>query len=94
MTPLLTPPKPCSATIAEMHLEPIRAFVHSRFGMLTKLTEEMNRRTSTTVTRQAVSKWLHQDAGKRQEPRLGIALVMIEACQYIQCGGAADAVQD
>jgi hypothetical protein len=74
-----------------MHLEPIRAFVHSRFGMLTRLTEEMNNRTSTPVTRQAVSKWLHQDAGKRQEPKLGIALVMIEACQAIQCGDGAEA---
>lgn len=80
-------PAPKSAKLAEDHLEPIRAFVHSRHGMLTTLTSKMNELTSTPITRQAVSKWLHPTPGKRQEPKLGVALVMESAVRSIQAGG-------
>ena len=70
--------------MAEDHLEPIRAFVHARHGMLTKLTEAMNARTSTPITRQAVSRWLHPEPSKRQEPKLGVFLVMEQAVKDLQ----------
>lgn len=82
------PPKPTCAKLAEDHLEPIRAFVHSRHGMLTKLTQEMQRLTDTPITRQVVSRWLHTEPEKRQEPKLGAFLVMEQALKNLQGAGS------
>lgn len=79
--------------MAEDHLEPIRAFVHARHGMLTKLTEAMNARTSTPITRQAVSRWLHPEPSKRQEPKLGVFLVMEQAVKELQAGPPAESAE-
>ncbi len=86
-----TPKETCAPTcpsLAEDHLAPIRAFVHSRHGMLTRLTEEMKKRTSTPITRQAVSRWLHPDQAKRQEPKLGVFLVMEAAVKELQAAAS------
>lgn len=90
--PTKTPPA-TSARIASDHLAPVRAWVHAAHGRLTVLTDAMNRMTSTAITRQAVSRWLHQDEAKRQEPKLGIALVMEKAIQEIQCGQPAESAE-
>lgn len=79
-----------SAEIAEEHLAPVRAYVHASHGRLTVLTDAMNKLTATPITRQAVSRWLHQDQAKRQEPKLGIAIVMEKALQELQCGQSAE----
>ena len=76
--------QPPSTMFAEDHLEPIRAFVHGNHGRLTQLTNRMREKTSTPITRQAVSRWLHQDPAKRQEPKLGIAIIMEEAARELQ----------
>jgi hypothetical protein len=72
---------PTSAQIAEDRLEPIRAFIHARHGRLATLVAKMKSQTSTPITRQAVSRWLHKESGKRQEMRLGTFTVMENAYQ-------------
>ena len=85
--------QPPSTKFAEEHLEPIRAFVHGNHGRLTQLTNRMREKTSTPITRQAVSRWLHQDPKKRQEPKLGIALIMEEAARDLQIGPPVESAE-
>lgn len=81
---MATPEAPqTSSEKASDHLESIRAWVHSNHGKITELADEMDRRTSTKVSRQAVSKWLAADPGKRQEPKFGIGLILIEAAEEL-----------
>jgi hypothetical protein len=43
--------------------------------------------TSTPIARQAVSRWLHKEPGKRQEPKHGIALLIERAVAQLQSEG-------
>lgn len=76
-------PLPTTANIADDHLEPIRAWVHANHGSMTRLTEKMKTLTSSKITRQAISRWMNRDPESRQEPKLGIGILLERAYQQL-----------
>ncbi len=75
---------PSSTDFANDHLAPVRAWVHANHGSIVQLAKTMRGMTSTPISRQSVCKWLSRDESKRQEPKLGIALIMIDAVEMLQ----------
>lgn len=84
-------PLPTSAELADDHLEPVRAWAHANHGSIVKIAALMRKKTSTPISRQSVCRWLNKDKGKRQEPKLGIALLIASAVEELQTASQSDA---
>jgi len=59
-------------------LKPLIDFAQKNRGTIITLADILSRRTGQTIFRQSVEKWLHPDAKKRMEPKLGIGLLLLE----------------
>lgn len=56
-------------------------------GTVSKLTERMSKAMGRECKRQMVEAWIHPDAERRVEPRLGIGLILIAESRGLINGG-------
>src|SRR6185295_16557371 len=64
--------------IASKFLEPVIEGVRQRYGGMILITELLSNRLGKPVSRYAVGRWLHADETKRDQPTLGIGLLLRE----------------
>ena len=64
---------------ADGALVPLRLWVRSQHGGIKQLTEKLRELSGENVTRQAVSRWMSEDAEKRQQPSYGWGLLLEDA---------------
>ena len=58
-------------------LRPIIEATRENYGSRIKLTELLSQEVGAKISRHTVHRWLTEDPTKRQEPKLGLALVMV-----------------
>lgn len=59
-------------------LKPLIDHAQKHRGTIIELADVMSNRTGQKIYRQSVEKWIHPEADKRIEPKLGIGLILIE----------------
>lgn len=68
---------------ADSHLAPVRAWVHANHGATTKIADRLTEKTGSKVHRQTVGRWLHADESKRNQPSLGMGLLLVEVYEEL-----------
>ena len=68
-----------AAQLADERLAPIRLWAHSERGAIKRLTEQLQLQSDEGITRQTVTRWMHKDPEKRQQPSYGWGLHLEEA---------------
>ena len=47
-------------------------------GVITEVAKQLKRRTGRKVRLQTVAAWLHEDPERRQQPRFGVGLLLVQ----------------
>jgi hypothetical protein len=76
-----------SKTKSDQALQALRTWVHAGRGRLAVVLNLLEARTGKQFHRNNVSRWLHPNEADREQPRLGVGLVLIEI-QAELCGAA------
>lgn len=69
--------------VSDERLAPMRAWAASNRGSILQITEWLQERTGTTLSRQTVGRWLNTDPDKRQEPKHGFGLLLEQAYEAL-----------
>lgn len=77
-------PKPLTATqVAERALATAIEFARER-GRIQAIADLLSEKTGESITRQMVSRWLHPEPEKRQQPSLGYGLLLLWAVKHLE----------
>lgn len=69
---------PLTTRLANDVLAPLLAHRKKTDRFVTDVTERMSKRTRRKIQIQRVMTWLHPDPKRRQQPRLGAGLLLLE----------------
>ena len=85
-----TPKLDRCAAKAKKNLLPLIKYAAKNKGTMTIVADRLSKLTGKKIVRQMVERWLNEDDNKRDEPRLGIGLYLIEVQTEICHGGIPD----
>ncbi len=70
-------------TAADDLLAPVRAWVHGNHGATTRLAAKVSELADGEIHRQTLGRWLHEDPAKRNQPTLGLGLLLVQAYEAL-----------
>lgn len=72
------PPEKMSSALSHRKLQEIVDYVHAEHGRLAEFCRRFNALSGENVNRVQMDRWLAEDKRRRQQPRFGTGLMLIE----------------